>query len=438
MAVNLYSQPLSNIFKENKLNSLFEHFLVYRESSSINSAEAIFQKNYFGFEHSTSFGEFGFFYSKNLIDFESKNYKTNLDFGIEFDESLFALDYNYADNIFLIESKIKFITAERKLFLSYDLGFGFNFNMDYLKKIQFSLSSDILPLFLNSTYNNEQFRINHSLQRKSFGLSLELEPEKNSTLKIESKKNIPAVLEVDSKFKSSGEINYSNLGIGYERVKNNFFFAANYFKHEFDLKSDWYTASQSFGNINIHDVVVSTFSITGKYFFSEKELIRTNFLYLNGKANLSGTIQTWPFTSLITSFIINRINYKSNASVSLYSLDFDYNKQFENFSILPGVTYYHVVPNFSLQSWQPAFLVFGVKNFTDNTTQIKSLDLLNLKISMKYTINIFLFEAEFNQFVPIHIERKTSEEIPQPAPVTKTISKVDGGRFFSLKFSTQF
>lgn len=438
MAVNLYSQPSSNIFNENKIDARFRHFLVYRESSSINSSEAVAANNYLAYSRSTLFGDFGFRYSKNAIDFESRNLKTNLDFGIEYDETLFSLVYNYSDNIFWAGSNLKFTAIENKFFLSYDLELGVNFKTDYLRKIGFSLSSEILPIFLNSKFNNESFRINHSLQRKSFGISLELEPEKNSTLIIESAKNIPAVLEIDSKFKSAGEISYANYGVGYERSFKNFFLAAEYFNHKFELNSDWHTAGQTFGNINVYDVLVNFFSVDGKYFLTETELLRTNFLYLNGKGNLSGTIQTWPFTSLITSAIVNRINYKSKAEVSLYAIEIDYDKPFANLLLQPGVRCYHIVPNFSLQSWQPAFLVFGVKNFTDNSTQIKSMDLLNLKLSAQYSISNFLFEAEFNQFIPFHIERKTGEEIPQPTPVTKATAEVDGGRFFSLKISTQF
>lgn len=436
-AVNLYSQPLSSINKENKFDSRLLRFLIYRESSSINSSQAVVANNYLAYSRSTSFGDFGFHFSQNEIDFESRNFKTNLDFGIEYDESLFAIAHNYSDNIFSAGSNLKFTTIENKFFLSYDLEFGINIKADYLKKIGFSLSSDILPIFLNSKFNNESFRINHSLQRKSFGISLELEPEKNSTLSIESNKNIPAVLELDSKFKNSGEINYSNYGVGYERSFKKFFLAAEYFNHKFELNSDWRTAGQTFGNINVYDVSANIISIDGKYLLTDKELFRTNFLYLNGKGNLSGTIQTWPFTSLIASVIVNRINYKSKAEVSLYSIDINYNKPLANLQLQPGVAYYHVVPNFSLQSWQPAFLVFGVKNFTDNSTQIKFLDLLNLKLSAQYSIGVFFFEAEFSQFLPIYIERKTGEEIPQPAPVAKTTTAVDGGRFFSLKISAQ-
>lgn len=437
-AVNQYSQPLHEVDAKNKIEFLFNYNLIYKESSIVSLTEANYSQLDFRYSRQTSFGLIGIQYLENNYSVNTNNLKTNFFFDVKYHDNAVRAFHHFEDELIETEFQMKLNFIEKRSYLNYSLGFALKFPTSPISKVQFTLVSEILPFFLNSKFNGESFSLNHSLQNKSFGLGINFQPMKNTILILQSSKSIPAVVLSTSKFNTNGEISFKKYEIGLKNSQNRFSTSADVKYFELGSESTWNTEGQTFGGNNIHDVQIQIYNLASQYFFPDKSFVSCDVSYITGKGKFTGNLQTWPFTSFITSVVSNRINFRAEGEIKLISIIAGYKKSYSNFSIFPEISFYHIIPEFSLQSWQPAFLVFGVKDFTNNTSQIKTIDLLRINLVLRTSFYSNIFELDFSQFVPVLIRRKEREELPLPTSSPKIETAVDGGRFISLKIIREF
>ena len=204
---------------------------------------------------------------------------------------------------------------------------------------------------------------------------------------------------------------------------------------------DLFYSQNSFSQNLFSDVLYNSVSV--RSYESQKFLWLPSFSvdYHFLKGSMVGDMQSWPFTSVLTSFITNRLNYRLRGH--LYFFSFEAQKQFvfSSFSVQPELSFYQILPEITLDTWQPSYIVFGVKDFSRNILPIRKAILGKISISGSYKFNTWEFIMQFGQFVPIQIVKKElppSEVSPGIAIVQSSPTKIDGGRWITVNIRRGF
>jgi hypothetical protein len=154
-----------------------------------------------------------------------------------------------------------------------------------------------------------------------------------------------------------------------------------------------------------------------------------------------GEVESWPFTSLASSVISNRLNYHFNAAVTIHSLSLT-----QRMFVLPAIDvqaeYLFVIPDAYAEHWQPQFLVFGVKDYVKDYFSIEKMHLLKIAALGNFRISKMDVRISLEQYLPVSIiYRAVPSVIQPPAPSPQPPSpkpSTDGGRRATIALSFNF
>jgi hypothetical protein len=195
--------------------------------------------------------------------------------------------------------------------------------------------------------------------------------------------------------------------------------------------------AQSFGNI---DAVQTKQTEVGlehrRRLFSLPVIFRYTYheIFMSG----SGTIESWPFTTLAASVIANRILFNAGGSVKYHSAALSTGFSTLHSAVTFELEYDKVITDMALEHWEPEFLVFGMKNFTRDPFSVSTAHLGKLHIHFSQSISTVTVGLYIAQYFPLKIDYRKFEpvQIGPPAPIStsrKTIT--DGGRKIGFRFS---
>lgn len=150
----------------------------------------------------------------------------------------------------------------------------------------------------------------------------------------------------------------------------------------------------------------------------------------------SGHIESWPFTSLVSSIITNRLLYQFNGFVKVHSLRSAAKVEVLSIPTNLEISYHRILADIVLENWEPEFLAFGMKNYAKNPFSIKDIQLLKFGITTTILTRLAEITAHIEQYVPISItyrRQETTSAPPGERPVPTSTPRTDGGRKFSVK-----
>lgn len=154
-----------------------------------------------------------------------------------------------------------------------------------------------------------------------------------------------------------------------------------------------------------------------------------------------GDVESWPFTSLASSVISNRLNYHFNATITLHSLTVT-PRILSSPAIEVETEYLFVIPNAYAEHWQPQFLVFGVKDYAKDYFTIERMHLLKIGAMGNFQILKMEVKISLEQYLPLIISYRTTPSITQPpVPVPQPSAhkpSTDGGRRITIVLSYNF
>ncbi len=166
----------------------------------------------------------------------------------------------------------------------------------------------------------------------------------------------------------------------------------------------------------------------------------TTIGYAEGGIKMSGEVESWPFTSVIQSMVVNRMYGK--ASVSFHSFNVQVNRQqrlAKWCDLSAHVLWYGITPTIEYKTWQPLFLVFGVKNVNQAHSDIRFIHLFRIGVEPVFHLGVVDLSVALNQYVPILVKQSMPEQAatPAPSPTTpKAQKKVQhGGTYIAIQIS---
>lgn len=343
----------------------------------------------------------------------------------------------FSVGLFFCGNQIKSVST-----IDYGGHFGFGNFSHWFEKFLVGYSSYSVPWIFQLKYEDSKIDINNlTILSKIFYL-IKIHPEGEteftfSHIKYLSKKNKNENPTFGVKDKSTGAVTNFTLNNSTLEIPIEVSFSHGQGESFFDFNYAWNSFSQN----TINNLLFNKVKIASQETNDYKWLPSFSVSYDFYKGYAVGNIQSWPFTSVLTSLIANRLNYRLTGHIYLFSLETKKHFTFSNFSFQPEVSVYQILPELTLDNWQPSYLVFGVKDFTRNILPIRKTIIGKLAFTAFYrfeSVNLFL---ECGQFIPLKTIKKelpSSGGTPGIVLAQAKSSKIDGGRWMTVGLGVGF
>lgn len=439
----VFAQPF--YFKDDSLSAITlstSYFDLLRTENSVSNTAISFQKTSVQIE--TSFGEDRLFLSleteKNNMQIENGisriQFKTGQSINRVTADNEFSFDPFFAE-LFLRVNQIRSVST-----FDYGGSFGFRNSSHWFERFRIGYYSYSFPWIFGLKYQDSEIDINNLTKLSKVFYEIGLHPVKKTWLTFQYEKYIssknknenPVFAVEDKTFGTLAKLIVTNssftipVEINFSHGQGESFF-------------DFFYSHNSFSQNKVFDALYNGISVKSsesiKYQWLPSFSIRYDFF----KGSLVGDIQSWPFTSIFTSFIANRINYRLTGHVYLFSFEAEKQFTFSCFSIQPELSFHQVLPEITLDNWQPAYLVFGVKDFSRNILPIRKAIIGKISFSASYQLKFCTFILKAGQFIPLQIIKKelpVSDVSPGIILAQAEPSKIDGGSWVSFSICAGF
>jgi len=210
--------------------------------------------------------------------------------------------------------------------------------------------------------------------------------------------------------------------------------------HEFrgEGKIDAYYTDLSFSSITISKLSYQSWSIFSSLRAGKNYLLKAEISHYSARGRASGNIQTWPFSGFLISVFGNRVNAVLQGGAEMLTANISSDITTQDLRIVPRLSYYDIRPSLTTETWQPAFLVFGVKDYRKNVLGISRAGALLLASDFSWDYKSWKFSAGLGQLIPVYITKRAPEETGVPSGGTGVSVKSDGARWVNFTANYYF
>lgn len=343
----------------------------------------------------------------------------------------------FSIGLFLRGNQIRSVST-----IDYGGNFGFENSDHWFEKFLVGYSSYSLPWIVDLRYEDSQLDIDNMTRLSKVFYYLKIHPEVRTRITFQSEKylskknkNENPLFEVQDQ--SSGSVTKLILSNSTLKIPIEISFAHGQGESFIDLIYTGNSFSQSsMNNMLFNKIRIANFGLNECQW-----LPSFSASYDFYKGFVVGNIQSWPFTSVLTSLVANRLNYRLAGHVYMFTFETKKHFVFSNFSVQPEFSVYQILPELTLDNWQPSYLVFGVKDFTRNIFPIRKAVIGKVSLFASYQFELFNLSLECGQFIPLKTIKK---ELPSSGGTPGIVltqakpAKMDGGRWVTISLNAGF
>ncbi len=248
--------------------------------------------------------------------------------------------------------------------------------------------------------------------------------------------NRPSVLEGDYSYVDSSH--FSDFGVNLRYSGPGWSIEGLFTKTSFGNAPDFYFDGTTYGHSNVSGGFLRRYAFTLRARGMGPSLTGGN---VSLGAKIVGNVQSWPFADLVGSLIDNRLNYRVSGDVSVWYLGVSCSSSWGGLRFCPEIYYYDVRPSLSIQSWQPEFLVFGFKDLSDNSLDLRRAGLGLFQMSLEIPLPIATFMLSGGQVFPIFTEKLPAAPALSSGPAnapSAPATKTSGGRWIHVTLMRSF
>ncbi len=435
----LTAQPffLNRFESKEDFFSSYSQAIIYKENSNSGSISTGFiKKNIFKkFEiqkHSFSIDVSNF---KSWLDNYNSSSKINLSLANNFNK--YKIGYSFSDDILQINSTFSAIRINQKNYFNYFFETNLIFKIPILKKITFGIKKSITPINIDANYYDASLHIEHPFTLRENWAEISLSITNKSQISFKHNFNLPFKYSSKEEFSLEDLTKFRNWEVSSEYEDKFFHVYANYLYMDANSELNMYQNQLSFSDIKIPGIYLNYLQLKSKYGQEENSILDFNFYFIKLKTKAVGNLQSWPFTTFVQSIIMNRINFRLNSDVTAFQFEVGKMFKYESINVQPSISYIDIQPEFELESWQPAFLVLGVRDYSYNSLSLTRAGLLSFSFNCSVKKDKFSLVFFIEQVFPVFIKRKEIISPPStiPGEPTGIKSKSDGGRWFTINLS---
>jgi hypothetical protein len=162
--------------------------------------------------------------------------------------------------------------------------------------------------------------------------------------------------------------------------------------------------------------------------------------YQTFTVNGVGQIESWPFTTLAASIIVNRLYYRLNGDLLVHVIETGTAFGIGPVTITPRLQYLFLRPKLYIDHWQPQFIIFGISNAGRDYFPIDKAQVLWISAGIQIPFFGESIECSFSQFVPLilTLRHSTHEINGTPTATSPKNAITDGGREFRLSLMIEW
>lgn len=211
-----------------------------------------------------------------------------------------------------------------------------------------------------------------------------------------------------------------------------------YAEYRGEGKFDAYYTGLSFSSITVSRLRYHSWEVFTTFPAGKHHLITANLAHYSARGRASGNIQSWPFSTFFISVFGNRVNTILQGSAELFTAAVSDDFTTSSVRIIPLIRYYDIRPSFTAETWQPAFLVFGIKDYKRNELIISRAGAILLASDFYWDYKSWKFSAGLGQLIPVYITKRqiTGTGAPPAGPGVKV--KSDGARWVNFTANYYF
>jgi hypothetical protein len=348
--------------------------------------------------------------------------------------------YSTLNNIF-IDSKVTLNNYHQKLLFDYSFRMGLISLQKNNMEFDLAFRKTSVPLSWNFSYQTAGFNINsgQSYYITSINSSISANDLKIGLL---YEKNIPLKDNSAETYFIEAKPIYDNIGIEIKNRSDHLPISLDISRTSLTMKTHLLMNDVQFSSINISEL--SLFRINSDVQFNEFIIpLRCAVSYNSFNGNISGNAESWPFADIIQSMFVNRINFKAFGSVKMIESSFTSQITYKYLVIKPLIDLFYINPEFTIQNWQPVFLVFGIKDYNESNDGINYLLLGNAGGSVDIDAGIAVVTLNINQFFPLYMKKDNHQNVNSGSSVSSistssTAENISGGTFVSLSLKKSF
>lgn len=204
---------------------------------------------------------------------------------------------------------------------------------------------------------------------------------------------------------------------------------------EYALEGEAYWSYERFGLLSYCDVELESHLIAaeggagGFRWVVDAERVRAS-------GGARGKVEFWPFTEALIDLVGPRRTYRIVGDAEWFGLHAGIESDgARRLRWRAGLNGYDIYPEFCVESWRPAFLLFGQSDYEKDDLNVERLQLGALSLGAEFDTRGFTARLEIQQFVFARVTKSTSPVAPgEPKPEdggdyeTASESWTDGSR----------
>jgi len=436
MAVHntLIGLPSISILEDSiKSHILFssEYYDIFRQTTPVK--EIIINGHHQKFEGLTYFfnGTLNFKAGIRRYTFSNNNQKEQLKF-------LITQQLNYAEFsieqpiwLFGLTLGINIIGNSNYTFYNPNLSLALNLKSLPLEQLRCGYKLYSLPGFFDAIYYTTNLKVPYAIRGTTKDISLKFSLIQKIHFEVEYQKSLGIPTFKNSSYSYYDSSSYNSYRANIQYISNLFDINSNLMYGEFTNNIDLLYEGSSFGPGILPNSYLRFMTLNLNFHFIEKNIIsiKSGIGSMSGK--IVGTIQSWPFLSTLESLITNRLNYRIFGELYGWYAGLERNWRFNIVTFFTQVLFVDIKPVFKIQSWQPMYIVFGFKNFTENALDITHLGLLATSLAANFSLKICDMSISGGMLLPLFILKQQAK--PQVAEITSPHHPIlSGGRWVNI------
>ena len=416
-----------------------DYYNIYKEQSESARLDILYKNTEFSSLFHFNNTDFSIKLGRTNSNLSWKNNPSDLQSNLEQKQNYSCFSLYHKFYYFFIDSKVTLKNYDQKLLLDYTFRTGL---MSFLKKnmeLGFSLRKTSYPLSWNLMYQSAGFNIDTGQPYYLTSIN-SIVSSNNYTLGLFYEKNIPSKKNSLDTYSIDADPVYENVRLEMKHSSNHIPISIDVSRVALRMKSHLLMNDMQFSSINISHL--SFFRINSDIRLNDLNTplnFSVSYNFIQG--NISGNAETWPFADIIQSIFVNRINFNLNGTLKIIEGSFSSHIRSNFLVIKPSVDLFYLDPEYTVKSWQPVFLVFGIKNYFERNDGINYMILGRAGAEADINIGIAIITLKIKQFFPLFTKEDKHQNVISGSTMSSPPSspkKISGGTFISISLQKSF
>lgn len=191
---------------------------------------------------------------------------------------------------------------------------------------------------------------------------------------------------------------------------------ARYREVEFDFAAGGYWGGQQFAWLNYARGEQISRMMAWRWACGATGACRIEWETNTLDAKARGSIESWPFTESIVDLLGIRQICRSAGQASWHRLTVAGGRKSGSCDVEVGISWFRMHPRAVLETWRPAFLVFGSADYRRDEMAVEQADILMLQLQVDWRVAASQLQLSLQQLAYGDVREAAVSPSPEPPP----------------------